>query len=90
MPTLFSRGRFYLHGLSLISTDIGNYIHHTVGDAITYPFLNVSGGYVISSHTLLVYNHFSMMGLTLSHVNQTNDKSALHPETVKSTHFDKF
>ena len=41
-----SRGPFYLHGLTLISTLISNYIHFKVWDEITYPFLNFNGATV--------------------------------------------
>ena len=40
---LYSRGHFYLHGLTLIPAWISNYIHYKVWDEITYPFLNFNG-----------------------------------------------
>ena len=37
---LHSWAPFYLHGLTLISAWISNYIHYNIWDEITYPFLN--------------------------------------------------
>ena len=44
----FGAGRFHLGplGLTLISAQISNYIHHIVLDEITYPFPNFNGATV--------------------------------------------
>ena len=77
IPEAHTWAPFYLHGLTLISAWLSNYIHYKVWGEITYPFLNFNGAIVevqeqVSNfiHTLQACNYLSMLGLKLNHINK--------------------
>ena len=72
-------GPFYLHGLTLISAWISNYIHYKLWDEITYPLLNFNGtslGMNKWFHPTFYWacDYLSMLGLKLNHISKRGPK----------------